>query len=54
MAIFALAAMAAPALGPSVGGFITQAWSWRWVFFINVPFGILAFLIALRALPRSE
>ncbi len=38
----ALATVVAPVLGPTVGGWITDSYSWRWVFFINVPIGILA------------
>lgn len=34
----------APVLGPTLGGWLTDAWSWRWVFLINVPVGVLAFL----------
>ncbi|MPS69579.1 MAG: DHA2 family efflux MFS transporter permease subunit [Novosphingobium sp.] len=44
MAIFALGSMAGPIVGPTLGGYLTDAMSWRWVFFINVPFGILAFI----------
>lgn len=44
MAIFSLGSMAGPILGPTLGGWLTDALSWRWVFFINVPFGILSFL----------
>jgi MFS family permease len=33
------------ALGPVVGGFVTQQWSWGWVFALNVPFGIVALLL---------
>jgi DHA2 family multidrug resistance protein len=53
MAIFSIAAMMAPTLGPTFGGFITEHLSWRWVFFINVPIGLIALLIAFRALPKS-
>ncbi len=38
----AIATVVAPVLGPTVGGWITDSYSWRWVFFINVPIGILA------------
>lgn len=37
MAIWGIGVMSAPALGPVLGGFITENWSWHWVFFINVP-----------------
>lgn len=43
MAIFALGSMAGPIIGPTAGGWLTDTLSWRWVFFINVPFGVLAF-----------
>jgi DHA2 family multidrug resistance protein len=43
MAIFALGSMAGPIIGPTLGGWLTDTLSWRWVFFINVPFGILSF-----------
>jgi MFS transporter, DHA2 family, multidrug resistance protein len=38
----AIATVVAPVLGPTVGGWITDSYSWRWVFFINVPIGVLA------------
>lgn len=44
MAIYALGSMTGPLLGPTLGGWLTDAYSWRWVFLINLPFGILAFL----------
>lgn len=37
----------APILGPVVGGWITDNWSWRWVFYINLPAGILAVVMAM-------
>ncbi|MBV8474617.1 MAG: DHA2 family efflux MFS transporter permease subunit [Hyphomicrobiales bacterium] len=43
MTLFALAALIAPVVGPTLGGWITDSYSWRWVFLINVPVGILAF-----------
>jgi len=42
MAVFGMGVVMAPILGPVVGGFITDTWSWRWVFYINLPVGILA------------
>jgi MFS transporter, DHA2 family, multidrug resistance protein len=42
MTTFGMGLMAAPVLGPTLGGWITINWNWRWVFFINVPTGVLA------------
>ncbi|WP_031497680.1 DHA2 family efflux MFS transporter permease subunit [Bryobacter aggregatus] len=42
MAFYGMTVVCAPALGPSLGGIITDNWSWRWIFFINVPVGVLA------------
>jgi DHA2 family multidrug resistance protein len=41
-AIYAMAVVVAPALGPTIGGWITDNYSWRWIFFMNIPFGILS------------
>jgi MFS transporter, DHA2 family, multidrug resistance protein len=43
MTLFGLAALVAPVVGPTLGGWITDDYSWRWVFYINVPIGVLAF-----------
>jgi MFS transporter, DHA2 family, multidrug resistance protein len=43
MTLFGLAALLAPVVGPTLGGWITDSYSWRWVFLINVPVGLLAF-----------
>jgi DHA2 family multidrug resistance protein len=43
MALFGLAVLLAPVIGPTLGGWITDSYSWRWVFLINVPVGLLAF-----------
>jgi DHA2 family multidrug resistance protein len=43
MAVFGLGSMLGPILGPTLGGWLTDSFSWRWVFFINLPFGVLAF-----------
>ncbi|MCC6947149.1 MAG: DHA2 family efflux MFS transporter permease subunit [Bradyrhizobiaceae bacterium] len=42
MAIWGMGVMVGPILGPTLGGYLTDAYDWRWVFFINVPFGVLA------------
>ena len=41
MAVFGLGVIMAPILGPTVGGWITENWSWPFIYFINIPFGIL-------------
>ncbi len=53
MGIFGLGVSFAPALGPTLGGFLTEYLSWRWVFFINLPVGILNFVAGLLFLPRA-
>ena len=45
MATWSMGLMVAPVLGPTLGGWITDNWSWRWNFYINVPIGILAILM---------
>ena len=47
-AVFSITAVIAPALGPFLGGWITDNYSWRWIFFINIPIGILAFILNSR------
>ena len=44
-------ALVAPIIGPPLGGFITSYADWRWIFFINVPLGIIAILLAQRIIP---
>jgi MFS transporter, DHA2 family, multidrug resistance protein len=43
MAVFGVSVMVGPVLGPVIGGWLTDHYSWRWVFYINVPLGVLAF-----------
>jgi DHA2 family multidrug resistance protein len=45
-----MAIVTAPAIGPPLGGWITDHWTWRWVFFINIPIGIISLLLASRLL----
>jgi MFS transporter, DHA2 family, multidrug resistance protein len=46
MAVFAQGVVVAPILGPTIGGWITDNYSWRWIFYINLPVGILAVALA--------
>ncbi|HUN59834.1 MAG TPA: DHA2 family efflux MFS transporter permease subunit [Candidatus Binataceae bacterium] len=45
MAVWGVGLMVAPILGPTLGGWITDNWNWRWNFYINIPIGIVAFLM---------
>ena len=45
MAAFALGVIVAPIVGPTLGGWITDNYSWRWIFYMNLPVGILALLM---------
>ncbi len=47
-ALYSMAIVTAPAIGPPLGGWITDSWSWRWVFFINIPIGILSLILTKR------
>src|SRR3979411_1661534 len=49
-ALYSMAIVTAPAIGPPLGGWITGHWSWRWVFFINIPIGIVSLLLTSRLL----
>ena len=47
-AVYGVAVVMAPAIGPTLGGWITDNFSWRWIFFINLPVGILSLLLTSR------
>jgi DHA2 family multidrug resistance protein len=47
-AIYGMAVVVAPAIGPTLGGFITDNYSWRWIFYINVPIGVISLLLTSR------
>ena len=53
MAIWSMGVMVAPILGPTLGGWLTEVVSWRWTFYINLPVGILSFLLAIRFVPDT-
>ncbi len=54
MAIFGMGVMVGPTLGPTLGGTITDALSWPWIFYVNLPFGVLAFLLTLAYVRDSR
>ena len=45
-AVFGVGVIAGPAIGPTLGGFLTDGLGWRWIFFVNIPFGIVAIILA--------
>ena len=53
MAVWVMGVTLGPIIGPALGGWLTENYNWRWVFYINVPFGILAFLGMLSFLPET-
>jgi len=54
LGVWAAIAIGGSAFGLVLGGWLTQSFSWRWIFFVNVPVGILAFIAALRIVPESK
>jgi MFS transporter, DHA2 family, multidrug resistance protein len=53
MAIWVMGVTIGPIIGPALGGWLTENYNWRWVFYINVPFGILAFVGLLSAMAET-
>ena len=45
MAVYAIAVLVAPVLGPTLGGWITDSYSWRWIFYINLPIGVISLVL---------
>src|SRR6201981_3240946 len=50
-AVYGIAVVMAPAIGPTLGGWITDNYTWRWIFFVNIPVGILSLLLTSRLIP---
>ena len=53
-AVFGLGVIVGPAIGPTLGGYLVDGLGWRWIFFVNLPVGILAALISGLALPKDQ
>ncbi len=51
-AIFGMGVLFGPAIGPVLGGYITDQWSWHWIFIINVPIGIFASMLSWKFVPN--
>ena len=49
MTMFGVAALIAPVVGPTLGGYLTVNYNWRWIFYINLPIGVLGFLMCYFA-----
>lgn len=54
MALWGIGVMVGPILGPTLGGYLTEYWNWRWVFYINLPFGALSLLGVMAFVPDTE
>jgi DHA2 family multidrug resistance protein len=54
MAIFGMGVMVGPTLGPTLGGWITDNYSWPWIFYINLPLGVLAAALTWRYVPEPS
>ncbi|MBO9498643.1 MAG: multidrug efflux MFS transporter [Novosphingobium sp.] len=52
MALWGMGVVIGPVLGPILGGILTENWNWRWVFYVNLPLGIAAFVLLWMNLPR--
>ncbi len=53
MALFGIGVMVGPILGPTLGGWLTSAYNWRWVFYVNVPIGVIATAGMMTFLPET-
>ena len=53
MAIFSMGVTMGPMIGPTLGGYLTDLYSWRWVFYVNLPFGILALVGIMLFMPKT-
>jgi DHA2 family multidrug resistance protein len=53
MAIWGMGMMGAPVFGPALGGWITDNYSWRWIYYVNLPFGLIAVALQAAFIPDS-
>ncbi|WP_312029555.1 DHA2 family efflux MFS transporter permease subunit [Paenibacillus sedimenti] len=51
ISLWSLSAMMAPAIGPTLSGWLLQNWSWHWLFLMNIPVGIVAIVLVLKLIP---
>ncbi len=54
MALWGVGVMVGPILGPTLGGYLTEYYNWRWVFYINLPFGLMALLGIMAFVPETD
>ncbi|MDD3798195.1 MAG: MDR family MFS transporter [Novosphingobium sp.] len=54
MALWSLGVVIGPIVGPVLGGWLTENWNWRWIFYVNVPLGAVSLTILLAQLPATE
>lgn len=54
MAVFMIGVVVAPAMGPVLGGYLTDTYGWPWIFYINLPVGIVSIVLIAMFLPESE
>lgn len=54
MAMFGMGVMIGPILGPVLGGWLTENYSWRWVFLVNLPVGVICTFLLIRTMPKGE
>jgi len=54
MTVWGMGVVLGPVLGPVIGGFLTENWNWRWVFYVNLPLGLAALALLLAQLPKRE
>lgn len=54
MAIWGMGVMVGPIIGPTLGGFLTDEYNWRWCFYINLPIGVMAVIAAIAFIPETQ